>query len=137
MKLIKYGTLFILVLVLMTGCGQKTLTCTMNDEELGNSEIVVNFDGNDEITSLDMDLEMDFGVEIPEEQKDSLCNEYIEEGYEDSVECSVEIDGTKLMLDLSYDITKVSDEMKEELTDGSSGYDDTLKQSEEDGYTCK
>lgn len=129
----KRGKLVLLSLIsvlVLTGCGSnKELNCSMTDTSSGmqiDANVVVKFDGK---TVEDMNITMD--VNIPEEYKSQTAT--MKSLYE-AAEFKVEETDKGLRLSAGSDSKYFKDL---NLGDTKASYDDTKKQFEAAGYTCK
>ncbi len=120
-------------LVVMTGCGGKKLTCTMDNNSLGletKSTVEVKFK-KDVVDS--MKVAMD--ITIPDEYKDQK-DELIEE-FKKSEE-NVKVTETKNGIKVEADSSSNSDFFDDlDFDDKEVSYDDAKKAFEAQGYTCK
>lgn len=137
----KYLLVLVAMLLVVTGCGSKTLTCTL-EEDGQKATSVVKFDKNDVATSATQSMTLEFEEGTSEEDKenskaymDLLCSVMDYEG----VECSTEIKSNALEVKITMDFEKMSAEDKESAgyTEEESTYDAVKKELEEQGYTCK
>lgn len=136
----KYLVVLVALLLVVTGCGAKKLTCTMT-EDGQTMEAVMEFDKNDEVTSIEMNMTMPFEEELSKEEQETyssymqvLCSMYDYEG----VDCNVNTSSKAVDVVIKMDLEKMSDEDRNNVT-GTEGttYDEIKADLEESGYTCK
>ncbi len=133
MKNIKLISMALFVLLMITACGGKSLTCSMEEELLGDITVTMDFDSNDEVKTAKTVTTMDYGVEPTKEDLEELCEASEEEG----MTCKASNDGTEITLELEIDYTKLSDEAKEEMGYEDTGYEAMKKDAEENGFECE
>jgi len=123
--------------LLLTGCGGKKLTCTMEDEQEGmgtmTMEMVFHFDKEGEkVENLDMEMGIEFDKDIDDEMKE-FYESYFEETCEDEdapEDCKVSTKDNSVTL-------KASGTPEELDYDSDGNYDEIKEEMEDDGYTCK
>ncbi len=133
MKNIKFLVLGLMTVIFITGCGGKTLTCTVESEEFGMyAKYVINFDSKEEMTKANLFSEIDYGMEIPEDE--DSCEEF--SGIE-GLTCEYKVDGTKMSIELTLDKSKLSKEDYEDLNFEGTNYTDLKKEFEDQDMTCE
>lgn len=128
----------------VTGCGSKTLTCTQTEEQgsMKMEQTVVAKFTNDKATKVDMTMEMVLDDEYKEflsTFEKQLSSEFEKLEGKDGVSIKTTTKDNSIKVDLSADLKKISDETKEELdfSDELGTYEETKKEFESQGYTCK
>ena len=111
------------------------------DKALKYFNKVLEFDKNDEVTSIKMNMTMPFEEELSKEEQETyssymqvLCSMYDYEG----VDCNVNTSSKAVDVVIKMDLEKMSDEDRNNVT-GTEGttYDEIKADLEESGYTCK
>ena len=148
-KKFKLLLLAIVGVFVLTGCGGKTLTCTMSESESGmemKGKIVAKFK-DDKVTNLKMT--MDAKATNDEVKKSwSMMSSLLKSQYSDKkadgVKVTSKVDDKKYTFSFSVEIdTKKAskDALKEYGIDSldaeKSGYDDAKKSLEKSGFKCK
>lgn len=137
----KYLLVLVVMLLVVTGCGGKKLTCTM-EEDGQTAKIVAEFDKNDKAKNVKMNMTMQSEEEMTDEEQEYMktymelmCSAFDYEG----VTCEVKTDKKAVDLVIEMNFAKMSAETKEELdfSEEESTYDAMKKNFEESGYTCK
>ena len=138
MKKFKLLLLAIVGVFVLTGCGGKTLTCTMSESESGmemKGKIVAKFK-DDKATNDE--------VKKSWSMMSSLLKSQYSDKKADGVKVTSKVDDKKYTFNFSVeiDIKKASkDALKEYGIDSldaeKSGYDDAKKSLEESGFKCK
>ena len=137
----KYLALLVAVLLVVTGCGEKKLTCTMDDES-GSEKMVYTFNKDNVATKVDATMTSKFDTELSKEEQesyksllDTMCALYDGDAYK----CSVDVSAKEYSLTITMDINKMTAEEKEEAgyTEKEATYDYLKENLEESGYTCK
>ena len=136
--------------LVLTGCGGKTLTCTLDQSQSGidmKSKMIINFDDKDEAVKK-VDVEMNITVddetkkvmeqtgmsmEAFSKTMSSNFDELKEEGYTD--DSKVSNNTIKFKANINSD--KLSDEQKQALNLNGDSMDSIKKGLEESGFTCK
>lgn len=142
-KMKKFLFLFAaLMLVVVTGCGKtNSLKCTYEDDEQ-KAVYEMEFDKNDEISTLKMTTSMKLEEELTDEETEQMksymslmCMGFDYEGSK----CDVEVEKNAVNLVISIDMTKLTDEEKAELSyNAEDGSLEAMKKAAEDeGFTCK
>ena len=145
-----FGILAVSVL-LITGCGnsEKTLTCTNSEEDSGlkmSQEITMTFK-DDKINYLKMSIDNEATDDTIIDNWDmfaSMMESQFEASDEDGVKLSTDNDSTNHIYNVSLeiDLEKASEDALKEynldgITDANATYEDTKKEAEADGFTCK
>ena len=144
-----FGILAISVLFI-TGCGnQKTLTCSMSEEDDGlsmNQELNVVYE-EDKIANVRMSMDAKITDDQYQEYWDmfvSMMESQYEEKNADGIKVSTKSndDNYTLNITLDVDLEKASaDDLAtydlEDLADETATYEELKDQLEESGYTCK
>ena len=123
--------------LLLTGCGGKKLTCTMEEEADGmgttKMEMVFHFDKEGKkVESLDMEMAIEYDKDIKDETKE-FYEGFFEETCEDEEapkDCKVTAKDDSISL-------KASGTPEELDYDAEGDYDEIKEEMEDDGYTCK
>ena len=136
---------FLVSAFLLTGCfGGKKLTCTMTGTEEGmetSTKVVIDFK-NDKATKVDMEMKMIVDEEAAEyldfmvEMMKLGFAELEEQGWE----VSVDTNGNTIIMKMIADISKLEASASDVgLFDFSkdASYEDTKKDAEAEGFTCK
>ena len=144
-----FGILAISVLFI-TGCGnQKTLTCSMSEEDDGlsmNQELNVVYE-EDKIANVRMSMDAKITDDQYQEYWDmfvSMMESQYEEKNADGIKLSTKSndDNYTFNITLDVDLEKASaDDLAtydlEDLADETATYEELKEQLEESGYTCK
>jgi len=143
-----FGILAISVLFI-TGCGnQKTLTCSMSEEDDGlsmNQELNVVYE-EDKIANVRMSIDAKITDDQYQEYWDmfvSMMESQYEEKNADGIKVSTNNDDNYTFnITLDVDLEKASaDDLAtydlEDLADETATYEELKEQLEESGYTCK
>ena len=137
-------------LLLMTGCGgEKTLTCTNSEENSGmkmDQEVTMTFK-DDKVTYVKMSIATDATDDTIIDNWDmfvSMLDSQFEETEKDGVSLKTNNNKDKhtYNVSLEIDLTKASDDALAEyglddIADEKATYEDTKKEAEADGFTCK
>lgn len=145
----KYFMIGVLALSIATlsGCvGEvKTLECTKTSDSEGmkmNELIKAEFNGN-KVTNIDMNISFDttgqqdgFAKTLEDSLKKSFDEEY---GNKKGVDYKVNTTSKEVGVSIKMELDKMTDDDKKELNveDGYDTYDDSKKDLEKEGYTCK
>lgn len=149
MKKLKLFALAIIALLVMTGCGEKTLTCTNTEEASGlemGQEVVMKFK-NDKVNYVKMTIDAKATSDTIKNNWDLFAST-LKGQYSDT-----EKEGVKLTtkndeknysykISLEVDLEKASEDALAEydldgIADKDSSMEDVKKAAEEDGFTCK
>lgn len=144
-----FGILAVSVLFI-TGCGgEKTLTCTNSEEDSGikmNQEVTMTFK-DDKITYVKMSIDNEATDDTIIDNWDmfaSMLDSQFEETDKDGVKLSTDNNADKHIYNVSLeiDVEKASDDALSEygldgIADANATYEDTKKDAEADGFTCK
>ena len=137
----KYLVVLVAMLLVVTGCGGKKLTCTM-EEDGQTAKTVVEFDKNDKAKKVNMTMTMPFEEELSKEEMEYMesymglmCAAFDYEG----VTCKTDMSSKKVDVVIDMDFGKMSKETLAELDFDAeaTSYDAMKKSLEESGYTCK
>lgn len=149
MKSFKIFAGSLVAMVLLTGCGTKTLTCTKTEEDSGLSmkeEVTMKFKNNKvnyvkmsiDSTATDDDIKDNWGLFV------SFLGSAYEEKDEDGIKISVKNDEENYAYKVSIevDLEKAGEKALAEydldgIADSNSKLEDVKKEAEEDGFTCK
>lgn len=145
----KYFMIGVLALSIATlsGCvGEvKTLECTKTSDSEGmkmNELIKAEFNGN-KVTNIDMNISFDttgqqdgFAKTLEDSLKESFDDKY---GNKKGVDYKVNTTSSEVGVSIKMELDKMTDADKKELNveDGYDTYDDSKKDLEKEGYTCK
>lgn len=133
-----------LVLVL-TGCGGKKLTCTAEEEEMGMKMVgkaTITFKGDKvakvkETADVTVTDEMKSLIDTLKSSLEESYNKYNDYG----VKAKVTVKDATISTSIEYNVNKISDENLEKLKDSdiyySGTYDEVKKALEDEGFTCK
>lgn len=144
-----FGILAVSILFI-TGCGgEKTLTCTNSEEDSGikmNQEITMTFK-DDKVSYVKMSIDNEATDDTIIDNWDmfvSMLDTQFEETDKDGVKLSTDnnVDKHIYNVSLEIDVEKASDDALSEygldgITDANATYEDTKKDAEADGFTCK
>ena len=144
-----FGILAVSVLF-MTGCGgEKTLTCTNSEESSGikmNQEVTMTFK-DDKVTYVKMSIDNEATDDTIIDNWDmfvSMLDSQFEETEKDGVRLKTNNNADKHIYNVSLEINveKASDDALSEygldgIADEKATYEDTKKEAEADGFTCK
>lgn len=149
MKGLKLLVIVVIGLFCLTGCGEKTLTCTHSEEDSGlkmDQEIAMTFK-DDTVTRVKMSIS---ATATDDDIKDywgsfiSMMESQYEEKNEDGVKLTLtnDEDNYKFNMTVDIDVTKASDDALAEydldgIADTTATYEDTKAEAEADGFTCK
>lgn len=138
-------------LLFITGCGnsEKTLTCTNSEEDSGikmNQEVTMTFK-DDKVTYVKMSIDNEATDATIIDNWDmfvSMLEGQFEESNEEGISLKTNNDKNNHIFNVSLevDLTKASDNALEEydldgITDENATYEDTKKEAEDSGFTCK
>ena len=151
----KYLLVLIIMLLVVTGCGEKdktdgktddkkepltkTLTCEMKDTDGNTQKVVAEFDKDNYATVITMNMSMPFEEDTTKEEAEAaaafVCAMIDYEG----ASCDTEVSDKAMDVVIKFDMSKMSDEAKEEMgyDKENSTYDAMKKSMEETGATCK
>lgn len=149
MKKIKLLLFSLIAIVLLTGCGTKTLTCTMTEEDSGLSmeqQIIAEFKNN-EVQKLKISVDSIATNDLIKENWDifaeALSSEF-EPTEKEGIKITTENNKEKYSYKVSmeFDLTKANKEDLSEydvddIANEKSRLEDVKKAAEESGYTCK
>ena len=138
----KYLIALVALLVVVTGCGNtKKLNCTM--EEDGTKGVMnMEFDKEDNLTKLTLKMTEEFETELTKEEVETYkgvssiaCAAY----NADYTDCKVDVTSKALELEVVYNVTKMTDEQREEegFTKEATTFEAMKKDAEDTGFTCK
>ncbi len=150
MRGVKLFAVLAVSVLLITGCGgEKTLTCTNSEESSGikmNQEVTMTFK-DDKVTYVKMSIDNEATDDTIIDNWDmfvSMLEGQFEETNENGVNLSTNNDATNhtFNVSLEIDLTKASDDALAEygldgIADETATYEDTKKDAEADGFTCK
>ena len=138
MKSLKVALMGLLVVVLLSGCGSKTLTCE-GEEQGMKVKVVSKFDGRNKFVSADMS--MDFKLEedmlkvISLEDMKKTLDESMKKQFKDSAKVEVKDNGKDTVtINVSFDKKGVKEIAGEEANDT---YASMKKELEKQKFTCK
>ena len=149
MKGLKLLTIVVVGLLCLTGCGEKTLTCTNTEEDNGVKmvqEAQMTFK-DDQVTKVRMSIEATATDDDIKEYWGSFISA-MESQYEEVDEEGVKLTLTndeknyKFNMTVEVDVTKASEDALveydlEELADTTATLEEVKKEAEADGFTCK
>ena len=144
-----FGILAVSILFI-TGCGgEKTLTCTNSEEDSGikmNQEITMTFK-DDKVSYVKMSIDNEATDDTIIDNWDmfvSMLDTQFEETDKDGVSLKTNNNKDKHIYNVSLeiDVEKASDDALSEygldgIADANATYEDTKKDAEADGFTCK
>lgn len=147
---VKLFAILAVSVLFMTGCGgEKTLTCTNSEESSGikmNQEVTMTFK-DDKVTYVKMSIDNEATDDTIIDNWDmfaSMMESQFEASDEDGVKLSTDNDSTNHIYNVSLeiDLEKASEDALKEynldgITDANATYEDTKKEAEDSGYTCK
>ncbi len=149
MKGLKTVFIVIIGLLCLTGCGEKRLTCTHEENDSGvktNQKIEMKFK-DDKVTAIKMSID---SKATDEEAKSSwnMVTSLLEAAYEEVDEEGLKVtfknDEKNYSYNLTFDVdlAKVKEENLEKydldsIVDSTSSLEEVKKSAEEDGFTCK
>ena len=151
MRGLKLVAVLTVAVLFLTGCGnnEKTLTCTNTEEQSGISmeqEVTMTFK-EDKISYVKMSVNSKATSSLIESNWDmfaSMMDEQFEERNEDGIKVTTnnDTDNHAYKVELEVDLTKTNEDALSEygldgITDERSTYEQTKKDAEEDGFTCK
>ena len=137
----KYLVVLVAMLLVVTGCGGKKLTCTLSkaDQKL---TAVMEYSKDNVLKSIKMTVSVPLEKELSKEQKEAMesymglmCASFNYEG----VDCKAETGSKSVDVVIKMYMSKMDDTAKQQLgyTEESSTYDAIKKSLENSGYTCK
>ncbi len=148
---VKLFAILTVSLLLITGCGnnEKTLTCTNSEESSGikmNQEVTMTFK-DDKVTYVKMSIDNEATDDTIINNWDmfaSMLDSQFKETNKDGVSLKTNNNKDKhtYNVSLEIDLTKASDDALAEygldgIADEKASYEDTKKDAEADGFTCK
>ena len=147
---VKLFAILAVSVLFMTGCGgEKTLTCTNSEEDSGikmNQEVTMTFK-DDKVTYVKMSIDNEATDDTIIDNWDmfaSMLDSQFEETDKDGVKLSTDNNADKHIYNVSLeiDVEKASDDALSEygldgIADANATYEDTKKDAEADGFTCK
>ena len=147
---VKLFAILAVSVLFMTGCGgEKTLTCTNSEEDSGikmNQEVIMTFK-DDKISYVKMSIDNEATDDTIIDNWDmfvSMLDSQFEETDKDGVKLSTDNNADKHIYNVSLeiDVEKASDDALSEygldgIADANATYEDTKKDAEADGFTCK
>ena len=147
---VKLFGILVVSILFITGCGgEKTLTCTNSEEDSGikmNQEITMTFK-DDKVTYVKMSIDNEATDDTIIDNWDmfaSMLDSQFEETDKDGVSLKTNNNKDKHIYNVSLeiDLTKASDDALSEygldgIADANATYEDTKKDAEADGFTCK
>ena len=137
-------------MLFITGCGgEKTLTCTNSEEDSGikmNQEVTMTFK-DDKVSYVKMSIDNEATDDTIIDNWDmfaSMLDSQFEETDKDGVSLKTNNNKDKHIYNVSLEINveKASDDALSEygldgIADANATYEDTKKDAEADGFTCK
>ena len=147
---VKLFAILAVSVLFMTGCGgEKTLTCTNSEESSGikmNQEVTMTFK-DDKVTYVKMSIDNEATDDTIIDNWDmfaSMLDSQFEETDKDGVSLKTNNNKDKHIYNVSLEINveKASDDALSEygldgIADEKATYEDTKKEAEADGFTCK
>ena len=147
---VKLFAILAVSVLFMTGCGgEKTLTCTNSEESSGikmNQEVTMTF-RDDKVSYVKMSIDNEATDDTIIDNWDifaSMLDSQFEETDKDGVKLSTDNNTDKHIYNVSLeiDVEKASDDALSEygldgIADANATYEDTKKDAEADGFTCK
>lgn len=143
MKKRLYIIVLLLVVVSLTGCGSKTLTCTRNKKEsIYNltEKITANY-GMFSIKTVDINMEMELTDNkfVSAELLENTLKGTYKELEDNGAKVDIKSKDNKVIVDINLDLDKIDSKKlkKINLYDTEESYEDAKKSFEKLGYTCK
>ena len=147
---VKLFGILVVSILFITGCGgEKTLTCTNSEEDSGikmNQEVTMTFK-DDKVSYVKMSIDNEATDDTIIDNWDmfaSMLDSQFEETDKDGVKLSTDNNADKHIYNVSLeiDVEKASDDALSEygldgIADANATYEDTKKEAEADGFTCK
>ena len=147
---VKLFGILVVSILFITGCGgEKTLTCTNSEEDSGikmNQEVTMTFK-DDKVSYVKMSIDNEATDDTIIDNWDmfaSMLDSQFEETDKDGVKLSTDNNTDKHIYNVSLeiDVEKASDDALAEygldgIADANATYEDTKKDAEADGFTCK
>ena len=147
---VKLFGILVVSMLFITGCGgEKTLTCTNSEEDSGikmNQEVTMTFK-DDKVSYVKMSIDNEATDDTIIDNWDmfaSMLDSQFEETDKDGVSLKTNNNKDKHIYNVSLeiDLTKASDDALSEygldgIADANATYEDTKKDAEADGFTCK
>ena len=125
-----------LIIISLTGCGNQSLKCNMED---GNekSEVVVSFK-NKEATKIIMKSIGEVDSEENAKQSVDIINNLSSRSEENGIVMSAKADGKKVSMKMTIDISKMSNnDLKKQFNTENLSKENLTKLFEDKGYSCK
>lgn len=149
-RVVKLFGILAVSILFITGCGgEKTLTCTNSEESSGikmNQEVTMTFK-DDKVSYVKMSIDNEATDDTIIDNWDifaSMLDSQFEETDKDGVKLSTDNNTDKHIYNVSLeiDVEKASDDALSEygldgIADANATYEDTKKDAEADGFTCK
>ena len=141
MKKRLYIIVLLLVVVSLTGCGSKTLTCTKTSKEsiyTLDEKIVAKY-GLVNLKSVEIHQEMDIKDNslITASMLEKTISSQFKDLKENGAKINVSSKDNKVIVDISIDSSKVSKHDLNNLYDSEVSLEDAKKSFKKLGYTCK
>ena len=147
---VKLFGILVVSMLFITGCGgEKTLTCTNSEEDSGikmNQEVTMTFK-DDKVSYVKMSIDNEATDDTIIDNWDmfaSMLDSQFEETDKDGVSLKTNNNKDKHIYNVSLeiDVEKASDDALSEygldgIADANATYEDTKKDAEADGFTCK
>ena len=143
MKKRLYIMVLLLIMVSLTGCSSKTLTCTKtSDESIYNlKEKITTKYGMFGVKNININMEMTLkdnsfiNASVLEKTLDETYKELKENG----AKVNISSKDNKVLVDINFDLKKMdNDKLKEiDLYNVNESYEDAKKSFKKLGYTCK
>lgn len=143
MKKTLYITILFLVVISLSGCGSKTLTCTRNSKQsiyTLNEKITAKY-GMFGVKNIDINMEMELtnnnfiSASVLEKTLDTTYKELKDNG----ANLDIKSKDNKVIVDIGIDIKKIDSKKlkKIDLYDTEESYEEAKKSFKKLGYTCK
>lgn len=136
MKKISSLIIALIVIFSLTGCGEKNITCTMNDDS-SEAKVVATFKGNELVKEV-----MESTAKVGEDQIDSIYSIYQATANTFKDQAGIKVTTSKgkdsVTLKIEMQPSKMGEELLDSMdvqTDGS--VEDYIDYMTEEGYTCK
>lgn len=131
--------------IALTGCGKKTLHCSMiNDanKELKITQNIITRFQNNSMVEMDMRIIQDLSDNYASYADDiakSLKEQYKKYENKEGIKFDIKNEGKKVVLTLTADLNKIDDQTKNQLDIAGNGQkiEDVKLNLEQQGYTCK
>ena len=137
----KYLVVLVAMLLVVTGCGGKKLTCTLEETDQ-KSTVAMEFDKENVVTKIKMTVSVPLENELTAEEKEYMesymgimCAAFDYDG----VSCETKTGSKSVDVVITMDMDKMDQDTKDDMgySKEEATYDAMKKSLEESGYTCK